>query len=272
MTRPMLLLASAVLMLGLFSESVVFALTAPEVQMFGVSGQHLATVSVTTGSTTYTITSSGLPDHDWQMVNPNTPLSQNHQIKILITPNVSTTKGCLPMGKIGLTRTGVSLFNPLASDSRNAVEGPSAETFDSCDGHTTRHGDYHYHKLPSSCLWKNERDYFIGVAMDGYPIYGPNTTGDTWLKTTDLDDCHGKTIGGNYRYIATVDFPYLLGCFHGEVIDTKIRTSAVCGASSSAKFAQWGGYLCSCDGASCLTPASISMLFIIIVVMSRIWE
>ncbi|OWF53420.1 Hydroxymethylglutaryl-CoA lyase, mitochondrial [Mizuhopecten yessoensis] len=147
MTRPMLLLASAVLMLGLFSESVVFALTAPEVQMFGVSGQHLATVSVTTGSTT-----------------------------------------------------------------------------------------------------------------------------DTWLKTTDLDDCHGKTIGGNYRYIATVDFPYLLGCFHGEVIDTKIRTSAVCGASSSAKFAQWGGYLCSCDGASCLTPASISMLFIIIVVMSRIWE
>ncbi|XP_033726467.1 uncharacterized protein LOC117316086 [Pecten maximus] len=175
------------------------------------------------------------------------------------------------MGKIGLTRTGVSLYNPLARDSKNAVEGPYAETFDNCDGHANKHGDYHYHKLPSSCLWRNEVDYLIGVAMDGYPIYGPNTTGfATWLTTSDLDNCHGKTVGGNYRYIATEDFPYLLGCFHGNVIDTEIRTSAVCGANSSDAFAKWRGYLCSCDDARSMTPLSLSTLLIVTMAMSKL--
>jgi len=81
------------------------------------------------------------------------------------------------MGKIGLTKTGVSIFNPLAIGNENAVEGSNKETFDSCDGHPTETGEYHYHKLPDSCLWTNQADEIIGVAADGFPIYGPNVTG-----------------------------------------------------------------------------------------------
>lgn len=40
---------------------------------------------------------------------------------------------------IGITRTGVAIYNPLNEQAENAVEGPIKETFDSCDGHKTFH-------------------------------------------------------------------------------------------------------------------------------------
>jgi len=81
------------------------------------------------------------------------------------------------MGKIGLTKTGVSIFNPLAQGYVNAVEGSNKETFDTCKGHPTNIGDYHYHQLPDTCNWESTEDEFIGVAADGFPIYGPNVSG-----------------------------------------------------------------------------------------------
>ncbi|OWF54891.1 uncharacterized protein LOC110466803 [Mizuhopecten yessoensis] len=246
-------------------------LSTSEAAQFTVSGSYSATLTVSSTSTTYTISSSGMPDHAWQSVNPNTPTAQNHVVTVPKTPTVASTKGCLPMGQIAITRTGVSLYNPLASGYVNAVEGSSAETFDSCDGHATDRGDYHYHKLPSSCLWQNELDYLIGVAMDGYPIYGPNTTGySAWLTTSSLDDCHGITIGGEYRYVATTDFPYLLGCFHGVISDSSFDTTYSC--SSSTNYAQWNGYLCSChelsNAANSLTSLSQIVTLVGLVAMS----
>ncbi|XP_069106477.1 uncharacterized protein [Argopecten irradians] len=220
-------------------------MSASEAAQFSVSGSYSATISVTSDSTSYTISSSGMPDHAWQSVNPNSPTNQNHVVTVPKTPTVASTKGCLPMGQIAITRTGVSLYNPLAQGYVNAVEGSSAETFDSCDGHPTNRGDYHYHKLPQSCLWQNEADYLIGLAMDGYPIYGPNTTGYfAWLTTSDLDDCHDMTVGGEYRYVATTDFPYLLGCYNGVVLDSTFDTTYGC--SSSTDYSSWNGYPCSC--------------------------
>ena len=51
------------------------------------------------------------------------------------------------------------------------------ETFDDCEGHPQQRGAYHYHKLPEKCLMKNTADNLLGVAADGYAIYGPNLTG-----------------------------------------------------------------------------------------------
>lgn len=104
-----------------------------------------------------------MPDHAWQMVNPNTPTVQNHEINVLNTPEDQSSYGCLPMGKIGLAKTGVALFNPLTAESYNAVEGSNAETFDSCDGHATNRGEYHYHKIPHNCLYSKGMDEFLGI-------------------------------------------------------------------------------------------------------------
>ena len=35
----------------------------------------------------------------------------------------------------GISINGVSMYNPLTSEGKNAVEGLNAETFDACGGH-----------------------------------------------------------------------------------------------------------------------------------------
>ena len=78
----------------------------------------------------------------------------------------------------------------------------------------------------------------LGYAFDGYPIYTGNDqytsswqltdaslfASDTWAAHTyvagsgDLDECNGRTDAfGNYAYYTTDTFPYVLGCFVGEV-------------------------------------------------------
>lgn len=232
------------------------ALTATEISAFAVTGNFDATVSV--DATTYAsenrikITASGMPDHAWQMVNPNTPTVQNHEINVLNTPEDQSSYGCLPMGKIGLAKTGVALFNPLTAEDYNAVEGSNAETFDSCDGHATNTGEYHYHKLPHNCLYSKGVDEFLGVALDGYPIYGPlaswHNGGGSNLTTADLDKCHGSSSSGSYRYYMTYDWPYIMSCFKGKVIDRRSSSSVsyTCSSSSTSSFDSSWGFLCSC--------------------------
>lgn len=59
-------------------------------------------------------------------------------------------------------------------------------------------------------------DDFIGFAIDGLPIYGPNASDKAeLLRSADLDLCHGRYVNGLYRYHITLDFPYALGCYRG---------------------------------------------------------
>ena len=37
------------------------------------------------------------------------------------------------------------------------------------------------------------------------------------LTTRDLDECHGKWHGSEYRYHVTADYPYFINCFRGRV-------------------------------------------------------
>lgn len=61
-------------------------------------------------------------------------------------------------------------------------------------------------------------DEFIGIAIDGNPIYGPKASDKTELLTSaDLDACHGRFVGGKYRYHITEDFPYIIGCYKGSL-------------------------------------------------------
>ena len=45
----------------------------------------------------------------------------------------------------------------------------------------------------------------MGIAMDGYPIYGPGinpSTGQVWSQN-DMDACGGQEIEGKYAYYVT---------------------------------------------------------------------
>ncbi|XP_072029780.1 uncharacterized protein [Amphiura filiformis] len=163
--------------------------------------------------------SNGIPDHDtgdWPGANPNEIVEQSYRYNVPITPVVANNPTCLPGGPIGMAINGIPLFNPWNADSENAVEGPTQEIFDLCDGHPDPRGQYHYHKMPASCLLQDQTQ-MIGVAFDGFAIYGPvDETGNT-LTSADLDECHGRyNSDGVYQYHTTTDFPYILGCFKGQ--------------------------------------------------------
>ena len=85
-----------------------------------------------------------------------------------------------------------------------------------CDGHPDPRGQYHYHKMPASCLLQ-DLTQMIGVAFDGFAIYGPVDEFGRTLTSDDLDECHGRyNSNGVYQYHTTSDFPYILGCFRGQ--------------------------------------------------------
>lgn len=94
---------------------------------------------------------------------------------------------------------------------------------------------YHYHKQPSSCLFtvsEGEASPLVGVAFDGFAIYGPVDEYGVKLTSEDLDECHGRyNREGVYQYHTTDDFPYILGCFRGtpENVNTN---SANCNKAS----------------------------------------
>ena len=71
-----------------------------------------------------------LPDKSYGVPNPiYLPCS------FAVSPAAADSPTCLPLGPIGFSRNGVALYNPLNVDGENAVEGSTAEVFDTCNGH-----------------------------------------------------------------------------------------------------------------------------------------
>lgn len=169
-------------------------------------------------------------------MNPNTATAKNYNLSIPKTPEIVPVPGCVGLGMIGITRTGVAIYNPLAGDLSNAVEGASPELFDKCDGHASPDGAYHYHKIPESCMYKGDVEEFIGVALDGFPIYGPRVSESQNVTESELDKCHGKVVNGSYRYYVTDKFPYYLGCFKGRVVNPNTMTQYNCSSNNTRKF------------------------------------
>lgn len=177
--------------------------------------------TVTIATDTITLAHHGLPEHTSEggWGNPNNATVVNHSYTLPRGSTVSEPKGCAGgLGVIGLAVSGGAFYNPYTGFGWNAVEGECKEDLDTCYGHPSPDGAYHYHSLPD-CLYTGElRNKFLGVALDGYPIYGPmDETGKNWT-TAELDQCHGHYYKGRYMYRATAEFPYILSCYHGNSV------------------------------------------------------
>ncbi|XP_078495973.1 uncharacterized protein LOC144751910 [Ciona intestinalis] len=216
------------------------ALTPDEIQSFqarpyveGNTGVQGTVSIIDNGQGVLTIKSNGIPDHptgafDGSRAYPNYIQPQNNIFKIPKSPSIAASSTCAPMGTIGVAINGVSIFNPYSMGCCNAGE-EELNLFDYCWGHPAPGNIYHYH-IGSSCNYQlecgvpsgidknsmlsNRGD--VGVALDGFPIYGPNDEDGTQLMSQDLDECHGKFASdGSYRYHITADFPFYIGCFRG---------------------------------------------------------
>jgi len=161
------------------------------------------------------------------------------------------------LGLAAFSINGLSIYGPNEGPFPDPYGDPVYnDIMDWCLGHTGPNGDYHYHALLESCFFdnidENTPSPILGFALDGFPIYGPRgcvdeacrevvTFESSWRQSGDpttyawdnyacdqdscavaqenrLDRCNGR-IGpdGTYRYHATDTFPYVIGCYHGDV-------------------------------------------------------
>ncbi|MDB4297555.1 YHYH protein [Flavobacteriaceae bacterium] len=147
-------------------------------------------------------------------LNPNRIAEQAFEIKIPLHPKESKNKQATGMGVIGVSRNGVVLFNQYAAG--RAPLTREIRSFDQSNGHPTRNGTYHYHIEPIAITKEFGKDAFIGLLLDGFPVYGPEENNKT-ITNDDLDTYHGhfgKTKefpNGIYHYHFTYEAPYLNG-------------------------------------------------------------
>ena len=156
--------------------------------------------------------------------NPNSIKKQSMQISLPLEPKLAAQPSCVP-NAVGVLLTGVALFDSLDEPGRDAV---AHETQDACQGHPQAGGVYHNHNV-SNCALKeldsaSGPSKLIGYAIDGFGIYGPRDENGHALSSADLDACHGRTSEVEwdgkkvkmYHYVATLDFPYSIGCLRGS--------------------------------------------------------
>ena len=155
--------------------------------------------------------------------NPNRIREQNIMLELPANPELASTPSCAP-GVVGITLSGVVLFNALDAPGRDAV---AHETQDQCQGHPQKSGVYHYHSV-STCVEDQHKpgshSGLVGYMVDGFGIYGRYGEDGKELSSADLDECHGHTHTidwdgkqvNMYHYHATWDFPYSAGCLRGK--------------------------------------------------------
>ncbi len=146
----------------------------------------------------------------------------------------------------GLAYNGVRMDGPAPVD---AILGAyTIAAFDDCGGHVNPHVGYHYHAV-TDCLDDNSEVTVgtsdaitaaglgpqIGIAMDGYPIFGHLMADGS--EPTGLDQCYGKeTDGIGYHYhVGEAGSNQILGCLSAQVGCLLNDPNQTCDASQTAQ-------------------------------------
>ena len=206
----------------------------------GSVGWNGAGAKVTLRGAVREVTSNGLPTHATGTFpvspnddaysydrNPNRIRRHSISLKLPANPQIAAQASCVPMGLIGVSLTGVAIFNALDAPGRDAA---AHEIQDACDGHPERSGEYHYHSA-SPCMIEGAKgpdnhSGLVGYALDGFGIYASKGAGGKHLSNANLDACHGhiETVMWDgkavkmYHYHLTDEYPYALGCFKGTPV------------------------------------------------------
>jgi hypothetical protein len=189
---------------------------------------------VTTGGTVVATTPSGI-----QLgVIPYSGAISTTAKAVSATFNTCPTKAASTtatgMGAIGFIFSGTVLFDPYEATSTVALSDNASYTFastacggstctasflDPCNQHTAGGmggSTWHFHGNPN--CWTSVADgtsngpsHIIGIALDGYPIYGGRDINGAVVSTSALDACNGITSptpefpSGAYHYVLPVD-------------------------------------------------------------------
>lgn len=147
------------------------------------------------------LASDGQPDHtsnyfpagndcrvDYQPPahNPNVIAVKMMKMTVPLSPTLGGR--VMMLGTVGMAVNGVSLFNNMAAPGDDIYA--ESKSFDQCQGHPTGMSMYHYHSEPYSITFDDAN--FVGVMMDGLPVYGRRDA-DGSLPTLDGSGGHMGT-------------------------------------------------------------------------------
>jgi hypothetical protein len=158
--------------------------------------------------------------------------AQNYNFSITTSPRKLKKTTAAPLGAIGVMISGAVIFNPYEADNTTAAlaanftvkdsAGNDASFIDSCNGHPNPMGQYHYHGLPPCVTAQvdkaNGPSHMIGVAFDGFPIYGDRNLKGKQVKQSQLDACNGITS-------KTPEFPH--GIYHYVLLNVASSRSSM---------------------------------------------
>ena len=171
-------------------------------------------------------------------------------------PTKAATTTATSGGAIGWMISGSALFNATEGDNNPtpALTDNVSYTFtdaggvsrtarfiDSCNGHPTPvMNTYHYHGLPA-CVTAlvdaaGGASHIIGIANDGFPIYGDKDINGSAVGIDQLDACNGITSAtpefpsGVYHYVLPGGVTSLrssIGCYTGSVSKVVMAAAAI---------------------------------------------
>lgn len=196
----------------------------------------------------YAVPNAGVvvPDANSAQIVKDPTKAQSYSFDIPSTPTYSKTTTDAPLGSIGVMISGAVLYNPYEGDGSTVAmssnftitnsDGITASFVDECAGHPTPNaGAYHYHGLPACVTAKVDKSkgasHIIGIALDGFLIYGANDINGKPVPSSSLDKCNGinsptpEFPKGIYHYVlpGTTDATSSIRCFHGIVDTSQIQ-------------------------------------------------
>ena len=159
-----------------------------------------------------------VPDATTAIVIKDPTKAQAYKFTIPSTPKYSAT---------------VAMANNFTITDANGI---TASFVDKCAGHPVpMQGAYHYHGLSTCITSKVDKaakpSHMIGLALDGFPIYGDRDIKGKQLTAKNLDMCNGiysptpEFPKGIYHYVllGTADVRSSIACFHGVVDASQIQ-------------------------------------------------
>jgi hypothetical protein len=182
----------------------------------------------------YAVPTAGVrvPDASSAVAAADPTIAQDYDFTITTNPVLADEPTSTALGTIGVMISGAALFNPYEGDGTTVATasnftvlndaGEEVAFLDTCNGHPTPMGIYHYHALPTCITAVVDEEggpsHLLGVAFDGFPIYGDRALDGTQLTADDLDECSGI-------FSATPEFPD--GIYHYVLLDTADSSSSI---------------------------------------------
>jgi hypothetical protein len=191
------------------------------------------------------------------------PSLKGSSATINICPAKASTTTATGLGAIGYLISGTAMFNPFEMDATTAAVADNASyTFtdtnnvqqtayflDQCASHsngTTWHAHGNPNCVTSQVDTSTGPSHIIGVALDGFPIYGGRDINGNVITVSQLDACNGITSAtpefpsGAYHYVLPIGVTSQyasINCFSGTVSQTTMAAARKLACNMKTMFA-----------------------------------